>query len=188
LPWSEAGIEGCGRFVQRLWRLFAQYDGEAEGDDALLARKVHKTITAVSEDIEALSFNKAVARIYELTGSVEKSAQSSDRDFAIRTILLLIAPMMPHLAEEVWSRMAEKGLIADAAWPQANAEMLVESEVTIAVQHKGKLRDTITAPKDTSRKELQAMALANDKVRRSIGEAEVRKVIVVPNRLVNIVT
>jgi leucyl-tRNA synthetase len=188
LPWSEAGIEGCGRFVQRLWRLFAQYDGEAEGDDALLARKVHKTITAVSEDIEALSFNKAVARIYELTGSVEKSAQSSDRDFAIRTILLLIAPMMPHLAEEVWSRMAEKGLIADAAWPQANAEMLVESEVTIAVQHKGKLRDTITAPKDATREELQAMALANDKVRRSIGEAEVRKVIVVPNRLVNIVT
>ena len=109
LPWSEAGIEGCGRFVQRLWRLFGQYDAAATGEDKALARKTHQAIAAVGEDIEALAFNKAVARIYELTTAAEKAAPSADRSAAIRTVLLLAAPMMPHLAEEGWAAMGETG-------------------------------------------------------------------------------
>ena len=188
LPWSEAGIEGCGRFVQRLWRLFQSADPAAEGSDKDLARKAHQAIKAVAEDIEALSFNKAVARIYELTAAAEKAAPSADRNFAIRTILLLASPMMPHLAEEAWAQAGESGLIADAAWPDVDEAMLVEDEVTIAVQHKGKLRDTLTAPKGASKEDLEKLALASDKVQRSIDGAEVRKIIVVPDRLVNIVT
>ncbi|AKM08388.1 leucine--tRNA ligase [Pelagerythrobacter marensis] len=188
LPWSEAGIEGCWRFVQRLWRLFGQYDAAAEGEDKALLRKIHQTIAAVAEDVEALSFNKAVARIYELTGAAEKAAPSATRSEAIRTILLLSSPMMPHLAEEGWAAIGGEGLIANAPWPTVDPALLVEDEVTIAVQHMGKLRDTLTAPKGMAREDLEALALASEKVQRSIDGATVRKVIVVPDRLVNIVT
>ncbi|MGZ3268201.1 MAG: leucine--tRNA ligase [Croceibacterium sp.] len=188
LPWSEAGIEGCWRFVQRLWRLFGQYDADAGGEDVTLARKTHQAIAAVADDIEALAFNKAVARIYELASAIDKAAPSADRNAAIRTALLLAAPMMPHLAEEGWAALGEQGLVADAPWPEADTALLVEDEVTIAIQHKGKLRDTLTAPKGASKEALEALALASEKVQRSLDGAEVRKVIVVPDRLVNIVT
>ena len=188
LPWSEAGIEGCSRFVHRLWRLFAAHDAGAEGEDKPLLRKMHQTVAAVAEDIESLGFNKAVARIYELTGAVEKAQPSASRSAAIRTLVQLVAPMMPHLAEEAWASLGADGLVADAAWPAVDPALLVEDEVTIAVQHKGKLRDTLTAPKGASKEDLEAMALASEKVQRSLDGAEIRKVIVVPDRLVNIVT
>jgi len=201
LPWSEAGIEGCGRFVHRLWRLFGQHDATATGVDKALARKTHQAIAAVAEDIEALAFNKAVARIYELTSAAEKAAPSADRSAAIRTVLLLAAPMMPHLAEEAWATMklgfADEsvakhgnmgvGLVADASWPEVDPALLVEDEVTIAVQVKGKLRDTLTVAKGLPNPELEALALGSEKVQRALDGAEVRKVIVVPDRLVNIV-
>ncbi|MGF7153949.1 leucine--tRNA ligase [Novosphingobium gossypii] len=186
LPWSEAGIEGCGRFVQRLWRLFAQYDAAATGEDKALDRKVHQTVDAAARDIESLGFNKTVARIYELTGAIDKAAPSASRSAAIRTLLLLVAPMMPHLAEEAWATIGE-GLIADAAWPEVDPALLVDDEVTVAVQVKGKLRDTLTVPKGTAKEELEALALASEKVQRALDGAEIRKVIVVPDRLVNLV-
>ena len=186
LPWSEAGIEGCGRFVQRLWRLFAQYDAAATGDDKAIDRKAHQTVAAVASDIESLGFNKAVARIYELTGAVEKAAPSASRSNAIRTLLLLVSPMMPHLTEEAFAQFGE-GLVAQAAWPAVDPALLVEDEVTVAVQVKGKLRDTLTVAKGTSKEELEALALASEKVQRALDGAEVRKVIVVPDRLVNLV-
>jgi leucyl-tRNA synthetase len=188
LPWSESGIEGCARFVQRLWRLFDSYNASAIGEDKALARKAHQAIVAVAEDIEALGFNKAVARIYELTGAAEKAASGASRNFAIRAILHLVSPMMPHLAEEAHAKLGETGLIADAPWPEHDPAMLIEDEVTIAIQHKGKLRDTITAPKGASKEMLEALALASEKVQRSLDGAAIRKVIVVPDRLVNIVT
>ncbi len=188
LPWSEAGIEGCWRFVQRLWRLLDQYDVSAAGEDKSLLRKTHQTIAACGDDIEALSFNKAVARIYELTGAIEKSAPSASRSEAIHSLLLLVSPMMPHLAEEVWSRMGRDSLIALAPWPDVDPALLVDDEVTIAIQHKGKLRDTLTVAKGLPKDRLEALALASEKVQRSIDGAEIRKVIVVPDRLVNIVT
>ncbi|KTR84626.1 leucyl-tRNA synthetase [Novosphingobium barchaimii] len=186
LPWSEAGIEGCWRFVQRLWRLFAQFDATAIGEDKAIDRKRDQTVAAVAQDIEALSFNKAVARIYELTSAVEKAQPSASRSAAIRTILLLVAPMMPHLAEEAWSTIGDD-LVSLAAWPAVDPALLVEDEVTIAVQVKGKLRDTLTVAKGTAKEELEALALASDKVQRALDGAEVRKIIVVPDRLVNLV-
>jgi leucyl-tRNA synthetase len=187
LPWSVAGLEGCARFVQRLWRLFGQYDPGATGEDKALDRKRDQTVAAAAEDIAALGFNKAVARIYELTNATEKAAPSASRSAAIRTILLLVAPMMPHLAEEAWAQIGGHGLIADAAWPSVDPALLVEDEVTVAVQVLGKLRDTLTVAKGLPREELEALALASEKVQRALDGKTVKKVIVVPDRLVNLV-
>ena len=186
LPWSESGIEGCARFVQRLWRLFGQYDANATGEDKPLDRKRDQTVAAAAEDIEALGFNKAVARIYDLANAIDKAAPSASRSAAIRTLLLLVAPMMPHLAEEAWSKIGE-GLIAEADWPTFDPALLVEDEVTVAIQVMGKLRDTLTVAKGLPKEELEALALASDKVQRALEGKSVKKVIVVPDRLVNLV-
>ncbi len=186
LEWSEAGIEGCWRFVQRLWRLVCQVS-DAEGQDSALDRKAHQATAGIAADIEALSFNKAVAKIYDLANAIEKSAPSASRDNAIRTIICLCAPMVPHLAEEAWAQMGDSGLIANAPWPAVDPALLVESEVTIAVQVRGKLRDTITVAKGLTQDEIQALALGSAKVQSAIDGADIRKVIVVPDRLVNIV-
>ncbi len=187
LPWSEAGIEGCARFVQRLWRLFGQYDPSATGEDRPLDRKRDQSVAAATDDIAALSFNKAVARIYDLANAIEKSAPSASRSTAIRTLLLLVSPMMPHLAEQAWAEMGQPGLIAEAAWPPVDPALLIEDEVTIAIQVLGKLRDTITVTKGLPREEIEALALASDKVQRALDGKAVKKMIVVPDRLVNVV-
>ena len=186
LLWSDAGIEGAWRFVQRIWRLVGSADA-AHGEDKALLRKLHQTIAGVGEDIEALSFNKAVAKIYELTNAVEKAKPSATRTETVRTLLLLLSPMAPHLAEECWARLDQDGLIADAPWPRFDPALLVEDEVTVAIQVKGKLRDTLTVPKGLDKDAMEKAALASEKVQRSIDGASVRKVIVVPDRLVNIV-
>ena len=190
LPWSEAGIEGSWRFVQRLWRLFLSVTTAADApdvDDKALQRKLHQTIAGVAQDVEALSFNKAVAKIFELVNLIEKSAPSADRNHAIRTLARIVAPMVPHIAEEAWALLGETVLIAEAPWPEVDESLLVEDEVTIAVQVRGKLRDTLTAAKGSGKEQLEALALASEKVQRSLDGAEIKKVIVVPDRLVNIV-
>ena len=186
LPWSDAGIEGSWRFVQRLWRLF---DGTTpgEGRDPALDRKLHQTIAGIADDIEALSFNKAVAKLYELVNAIEKAAPSASRSEAVAKAMLLVAPMVPHLAEEAWAAAGNDGLIADAAWPSVDPALLVEDEVTMAIQVNGKLRDTLTFAKGTARDALEAAALASEKVLRAMDGKPARKIIVVPDRLVNIV-
>ncbi len=186
LEWTENGIEGAWRFVQRLWRLF---DGLEDwtGEDKGLDRVLHQTIAGVAADIEGLQFNKAVAKLYGLVNALEKAAPSASRANAIRTAILIAAPMVPHLAEEAWAAMGNDGLIADAEWPAVDPALLVDDEVTIAIQVNGKLRDTVTAAKGADKADLEAIALANANVQRILDGATPRKVIVVPDRLVNIV-
>ena len=186
-PWSESGIEGAWRFVQRLWRLFQQSDDGTGGADPALDRKLHQTIAGVGADIEALAFNKAVARLYELANTIERAAPSASRATAVHMMLRLVAPMTPHLAEEVWATTGGTGLIADAPWPEVDPALLVEDEVTIAIQVNGKLRDTLTLPRGTGRDATEAAALASDKVVRLLDGKPPRKIIVVPDRLVNLV-
>ncbi len=186
LEWSEAGIEGASRFVQRVWKL-ANAASAADGSDNALERKLHQTVAAVGEAIEGLQFNKAVAQLYELTSAIEKARPSVTRAEAIRTLIVLTAPMAPHLAEECWALLGEQGMIADAAWPTFDPALLVEDRVTLAIQVNGKLRDTVTAARGLERAEAEALALASDNVRRQLAGATPRKIIVVPDRLVNIV-
>ena len=186
LEWSESGIEGCWRFVQRLWRLATAPRTGGERDIAL-DRLVHKTIAGVTGDIDALAFNKSVARLYALANAIEKAKPGASRDEAARTIVLLVSPMLPHIAEEIWAHWGESGLIADALWPVADPALLVDEEVTIAVQVMGKLRDTLTVAKDIAQPDLEALALASANVQRALDGAPVKRVIVVPGRLVNIV-
>jgi len=186
LAWSEAGIEGSWRFVQRLWRLVDGIE-QGEGNDIALDRKLAQTIAGVAVDIEALQFNKAVAKLYELVNAIEKAKPSASRSNAIRTLVRLVAPMTPHLAEEAWAAMGESGLVANADWPSYDPALLVEDEVTIAVQVNGKLRDTLVMPKGADRALVEAAARANPNVLRVLDGAEPKKVIVVPDRLVNLV-
>jgi len=186
LEWSESGIEGAARFVQRVWRLAMAPAGN-EGEDKALLRKLHRTVAAVGEAIEGLQFNKSVAALYELTSAIEKAKPSATRDEAIRTLLLLVAPGAPHLAEEAWAARGEAGMIADAPWPDFDPALLIDEEVTIAVQVNGKLRETMTAPRGLGRDEAEARALALPRIQSQLAGGSPRKVIVVPDRLVNIV-
>jgi leucyl-tRNA synthetase len=187
LEWSVAGIEGCWRFVQRMWRIATAPRGIAGDRDTALDRLAAKTIAGVTADIDALAFNKAVAKLYTLANALEKAPTGRSRDDAVRAAVLLIAPMMPHLAEEIWAHWGEAGLIADAAWPVADPALLVEDEVTIALQVMGKLKDTVTVAKGLDKAALEEIALGNEKVRRTLDGAIPKRVIVVPDRLVNIV-
>jgi leucyl-tRNA synthetase len=186
LEWSEAGIEGASRFVQRVWRL-ASTSSPADGVDEALNRKLHRTVAAVGEAIEGLQFNKAVAQLYELTSAIEKAKPSATRHEAVRTLILLAAPGAPHLAEEAWAKLGETGMIADAPWPSFDPALLIDDQVTLAVQVNGKLRDTLSAPRGLDRAAAEALALGSDKVQRQLKGVAPRKVIVVPDRLVNIV-
>ena len=185
LPWSVSGIEGCARFIQRLWRATAIAGGE--GADIALTRKLHQTIAGVAADVESLSFNKAVAKLYELVGAVEKAKPSAARDEAARARIPRAPPKVPHRAEGAWARVGGEGLVADALWPHVDPAMLVEDEVTVAIQVNGKLRDTLTVAKGGDRAALEALALGSPKIAAILAGASPKKVIVVPDRLVNIV-
>jgi leucyl-tRNA synthetase len=186
LPWSENGIEATWKFVGRLWRLFTTPSAKS-GDDSALTRTLHRAIANIGTDVDALQFNKAVARVHELVNAIEKATPSTARDTAIETLIRLIAPMMPHLAEEAWAAQGRAGLIADAAWPAHDPALLIDSDVTIAIQVNGKLRDTVTIAKGMSKADLEAVALRSDKIMRVLDGVEPKKVIIVPDRLVNIV-
>ena len=187
LEWSEAGIEGTWRFVNRIWRLFDGLDVAATGDDPTLGKLLHRAIAGVGADIEALTFNKAVAKVHELVNAIEKAEPSATRSEAVLTLARLVSPMLPHLAEEGWTRMGGTGLVAAEPWPSHDPALLFDDEVTIAIQINGKLRDTLTLPKAADKAALEAAALASEKVVRALDGATPKKVIVVPGRLVNIV-
>ncbi|MCG2842833.1 leucine--tRNA ligase [Sandaracinobacter sp. RS1-74] len=187
LAWSLAGIEGASRFVQRLWRiaLLARENGDAA--DEALTRQLHKAVDGITHDIDRLQFNKAVARAYELANAIEKAKPGPARAEAAKTLLRLVAPMVPHIAEEAWALLGETGLIADAPWPVADPALLVDAEVTYAVQVNGKMRDKATLAKGLDKAGAEAAVLALPRIAQLLDGATPKKIIVVPDRLVNIV-
>ncbi|MDE1174900.1 MAG: leucine--tRNA ligase [Parvibaculaceae bacterium] len=203
IQWTDAGAESAWRFTNRFWRLVAENveslppagtpaPGEA-GEHALpLLRAAHKALDAITNDFDALRFNRAVARIYELANAIAAfKAQGAEDNHALREALeimvLAAAPMMPHLAEEAWGLLGHDILVVDTPWPVVNPALLVDDSVTIGVQVNGKLRDTLTIAPDAGKADVEKAALALEKIIKAIDGKPVRKLIVVPGKIVNIV-
>jgi leucyl-tRNA synthetase len=203
LEWTEAGIDGAWRYLNRLWRLVedrlemlapAGTPAPTPLSPAAteLERAIHKTIQAVTEQLERFHFNKAVALVRELSNRLEAFAADDPAAPALlreglETLALLLGPMIPHLAEELWQRLGHDVLLADTAWPRADPAWLVEDRVTIAVQVNGRLRATIALPAGSDRDALAQAAQAEPNVVAAIDGRPLRRVIVVPDRIVNLV-
>ena len=198
IEWTDAGAEGCWRFVQRVWRLASEAEGlpapgtrAAPADETSkgLRQSAHKAIAVVTEDLGALRFNRAVAQIYMLSNAIADApkADPATRREALETMVLLAAPMMPHLAEECWKALGHGKLAAETPWPKHDPALLKTDTVTIAVQVNGKRRGEVTVARDADNKIVEAAALAEEGVLRALAGSAPKKVIVVPGRIVNIV-
>jgi leucyl-tRNA synthetase len=216
MEWTESGVDGAYRFLQRVWRLVTDTVADLpDGADALVRNSddvtallgarddlskaagdlrvaTHKTVQGVTEDIEAFRFNKAVARLYELANALGalKPEGESDRLAQVEAaayLVRMISPMMPHVAEELWQRLGGSRMLVDQPWPEADPALTVADSVTVAVQVNGKKRATLDLPRDADEATAREAALAEAGVQRALGGKDPRKVIVVPNRIVNVV-
>ena len=205
--WSESGVEGAHRFVQRVWRLISEAaerlnsvssNPAKDGDGLPVSQIAHKTLKAVQGDLDKLAFNKAIARIYELVNSLAApltnvAAGQGDAGYvaavrnAAEILIQLIAPMTPHLAEEAWSVLGNQGLVAMAAWPQYDEALVAENEIVLPVQINGKKRAELTIARDADQNAVQEAVLALDAVKAVLNGQAPKKIIVVPLRIVNIV-
>ncbi|HML91582.1 leucine--tRNA ligase [Methyloceanibacter sp.] len=206
IEWTTGGVDGAHRFLQRVWRLTGEaaragapagtacpagLDAPAEA----LRRATHKSIAGVTAAVERLRFNAAVAQIYELANALSAALQTPDPGeglrFAIReaaeSLVRIAAPMVPHLSEECWQVLGNQGLVAEQAWPVADPSLLTEDTVTIAVQVNGKRRGELTIARDAAKEDIEAAALALDAVARAVEGRDIRKIVVVPQRIVNVV-
>jgi len=190
-PWNTQSVDGVRRFLDRTWRLYVEEDGApsplmtADAPDADALRVLHQTIRKVTEDIEGLRFNTAIAQMMIF---VNEATKLEKRPRALlEPFVLLLAPFAPHLCEELWSRLGHGESLAYAPWPEWDPELVVEDTVTVAVQVNGKLRATIDLPRGAGREDAQQAAQADERIRRYLDESEIRKVIVVPDKLVNFV-
>jgi len=205
--WSDERVQGAARFVQRLWRLINESAVVAKtapavrpasfGENALSLRKAaHGALDKVSGGIERLHFNVCLAHIREFANALadvlaNETPPATDLAWAVREAALilaqLVAPMMPHLAEECWQVLNQQGLISEAAWPQIERDLLVEDMVTLVVQVNGKKRGEVTVASSAQNPEIETAVLALDAVKLALRGKAVRKVIVVPKRIVNVV-
>lgn len=202
VEYTDSGVEGVWRFVQRLWTTVTSLPegapgpltvaADASGPALEIRRAAHKALHAVTDAIEGFRFNSAVAQVHDLVNVLRKYVPSDDAGIAAKTEALgilarIIAPFVPHLAEECWEHLGGEGLVIDAAWPEADPALLVEDSVTLPVQVNGKRRTEVTAPKGAAQDVVQEMVMADQTVQRALEGLTVRKVIVVPDRIVNIV-
>jgi leucyl-tRNA synthetase len=205
--WSDERVQGASRFVQRLWRVVGESAEIAKAapsarpaefsPDALALRKAaHGALDKVSSGIEKLHFNVCLAHIREFTNALADTLAKSETpapDLAWATaeaaviLVQLFAPMMPHLAEECWGVLGQSGLVSEANWPKIERDLLVEDTVTLVVQVNGKKRGDVTVARNAPEEQIKAAVLGLDAVKAALGGKPVRKVIVVPKRIVNVV-
>lgn len=201
LDWSDEGVEGAWRYINRVWRLFethadavreAQMPADLSPEAKKIQTLIHQTIQSVTDYLTQFHFNSAVAKIRELSNGLEAAKLDMAQEagvmrMGLETLTLLLYPMMPHLAEEIWHRLGHADLVATQNWPKADPALLTSDQVTIGVQVNGKLRGTIDLPRQHSKEQAEQAALALDSVQKALDGKDVRKVIVVPNRIVNVV-
>ena len=191
VEWTASGAEAASKFLARVWRIGNEIatgeGGDAAQDDAL-TRAAHKAIDEITRSIDGFAFNKAVAKIYELTNTLAKSTASNaaKRD-AMKIMAQLMGPMVPHLAEDLWSVLGGEGLVVNAAWPKADPALLVADSVTLPIQINGKKRAEITVPAGMDKAEVEKLVLADEAVIKVLDGAAPKKLIVVPGRIVNVV-
>jgi leucyl-tRNA synthetase len=187
-PWSTQGLEGVYRFLGRVWRLFCDEDGKLLLDDSeptgALLKVLHQTIKKVGGDTESLAFNTAVSQMMIFVNEV--TAQDKRPRKLLEPFVLLLAPYAPHLAEELWEKLGHNQSLAYAPWPKFDAALLKEDTITVILQVNGKIRDRLEVPAQTSSADLEKLALANERVQQHLTGKQVKKVIVVPGKLVNI--
>jgi leucyl-tRNA synthetase len=209
LEWSDQGVEGAFRFLNRVWRFFQAnrptLDGVRPEPTDLSApgrafrRTVHETIRRVTTDIEEFRFNTAISALHELVNAMHAFAtESLDRASAaerasllaegLETLVLLLAPFAPHLAEELWEQLGHRDSVFRASWPAADPAALERDAVQVVVQVDGRVRTRLVVPSEIAEDRLRTEALADEKVRPWLEAREVARVVVVPGRLVNIVT
>lgn len=194
VQWSAGGVEGASRFVQRVWTEFEGFDPAAPANadvDASLIRETHKTIKAVNEGVEHFRFNSAIAKLYAFLGVLKEHAKAGGeaKKTALSVMARLVAPFTPHLAEEGWTRLGMDGMVLDAEWPVFDAKLAADDQVTMPVQIGGKRRGEVQMPRGAAQADVEAAALANATVKAYLeaNNLTVRKVIVVPDRIVNLV-
>jgi leucyl-tRNA synthetase len=201
LLWTDSGLEGSWRFTQKLWRTLEDNLSQIKeahdtcdnySDSAQTLRKqAHRTIVGVARDIEEFHINKAIARIHELSNALNNKIEGGGAVEAIKEaleiLIRVINPMMPHIAEEMWEKLGHKTILAQTLWPIADPNLLEDDTITIPVQVNGKLRDKLIVKKDTNKENLEKLAFNLEKVQAYIAGKDIRKVIVVPNRIINIV-
>ncbi|HEY8679815.1 MAG TPA: leucine--tRNA ligase [Candidatus Dormibacteraeota bacterium] len=194
--WSDRAIAGPVRFLQKVWRLALEPDSLAragsDAGDEVLTRRVHQAIKRVTDDYKGFRFNTAVAALMELANGLEGHLQGGGArgvawDRAVRTLVLLLNPMAPHLGEELWQRLGGDGLAADAAWPVYDEALLVEPTATLVVQVAGKVRDRLEVTHGLSEREALELALKSERVTSFLDGSRPRRVIYVPDRLINLV-
>jgi leucyl-tRNA synthetase len=185
--WDASGIEGVHRFLRRVWEM-AQSDAQPPGPrDPDVDRAVHRTIAKVTDDLQTYSFNTAVAAMMELSNALQRATGPS-RDEGVSTLLLLLAPFAPYITEELWERRGGRGSVHRQSWPAFDPAMAAAKEVTLVVQIDGKVRERINAPAGISTEAAEGLALASEKVKAALEGRIIERKIVVPDRLVNIVT
>ena len=192
VEWTASGAEATSKHLARVWALSTRIgdmpaDHVGEGDDAL-RRATARAVHDVTQGIEGFAFNKSIAKLYEFTNTLARANGSATvmRD-AIRTMAQLMQPMTPHLAEAIWAAHGGAGLCAQAPWPKADPALLIDDTVTLPIQINGKRRAEISVPKDMPASEVEKLALANEDVQKFLGGAPVKKLIVVPGRIINVV-
>jgi len=188
-PWSEAGIEGVARFLDRVWRASIAEDGGSAVDDSALPpeleKLLHKTIKKVGEDIEAMNFNTAISAMMILLNEIYKTGSRSR--LVLKPLLQILSPFAPHVCEEIWSRIGEKGLIVLAPWPAFDSNLTVDNVVNIGVQVNGKSRGEISVAKDASEADAVKLALAVESIAKAVGGKPVAKVIYKAGRILNLI-
>jgi len=198
VEWSEAGVEGAWRLINRIWDLCEPHAGIftragadiPAGTDPELRRLTHATVDGVTEDIEHFRFNKAIARLYEFINGLKKAAPTASEDAVsegLSALTRLIAPFIPHLAEECWAHLGGEGLACEAPWPKADKALLVAETITLPVQVNGKRRTEITVPADADKETVETLAMEDEAVQRHLDGMQIVKLIVVPGRIINIV-
>ena len=191
LEWTDAGIDGAWRYINRLWKLTQQSKTKQRGKDSAISplrAAIHKTIAAVTDDIERFHFNKAIARVRELTNALEEAGDDSpDMREGVEIALQLLNPFMPHVTEELWQLLGHSPALCETPWPKADAALLVDKEVTVAIQINGKLKGTVQLPKDADQAAAEQKVLELKEIKDILGGKTITKKIYVPGRIFNVV-